>query len=351
MSHLQRIAFFSFLLIFLHACTTGGNHKVNRAFYFWKSDWLGETEEQLFNDAGANKLYIKVFEITLDELEGAIPASKSFTQLSTNFLKGTEIIPCVFIENEVIAESTDEQLDELAENTVFLVDKFMNSKLKKNQADKVNWTELQIDCDWMESSKEQYFSFLKRLKKHTDKKLSCTLRLYPYKFHTKMGVPPVDRAMLLCYNLLNPRSEADKNSIMDISELKKYLVPNQDYPLPLDVSLPTYSSCYLFSNGQFEQVYHGIPENLEGICLPNEDGLWYVVKQDTTIGANFFKRGRRLRIERVSPKQLLEATRLIVKYVPLDENATVGLYHLDENELKNYSHETLDSVFLLFDQR
>lgn len=351
MISVKRIAFFSCIVIFLVACSSEGNQEVNRAFYFWKSDWLRETEEQFFNEVGAKKLYIKVFEITLDEMQGAIPVSKSFTQLSTKFLKGAEITPCVFIENEVIAKSTNEQLDELAENTVFLVRKFMDSKLKKNQADQLNWKELQIDCDWMESSKEQYFYFLKQLRKHTDKKLSCTLRLYPYKFSERMGVPPVDRAMLLCYNLLNPRSEAYKNSIMELGELKKYLVTDKKYPLPLDVSLPSYSSCYVFSNGLFEQVYHGIPENLESVCLPSEDGLWYIVKQDTALQDNYFKQGQRLRIERVSAKQLLEATRLVVKYVHLDENATVGLYHLDENELKNYSHETLDSVFLLFDQR
>lgn len=328
-----------------------GNHKVNRAFYFWKSDWLGESEEEIFHDAGANKLYVKIFEITLDEMEGAIPVSKSFTQLSSAMLRGSEIVPCIFMENEVLAQSTNEQLDELAKNTVFLTKKYLATKLKRHQADKLKCTELQIDCDWMESSKEQYFYFLKCLKKYTDKTLSCTLRLYPYKFRNKMGVPPVDRVMLLCYNLLNPRSEVNKNSILDLGELKKYLVTDQAYPLPLDVSLPTYSSCYVFSNGQFDAVYHGIPENLESICLPSEDGLWFIVQQDTTLESNYFKKGQRLRIERVGSKQLLEATRLIVEHVPLGENATVGLYHLDENELKHYSHETLDSVFLLFDLR
>jgi hypothetical protein len=37
--------------------------------------------------------------------------------------------------------------------------------------------------------------------------------------------------------------------------------------------------------------------------------------------------------------------------VELQKGATVGLYHLDENEMKQYNYETLDSVYMLFDQR
>ena len=85
--------------------------------------------------------------------------------------------------------------------------------------------------------------------------------------------------------------------------------------------------------------------------MRKNDQLWYTVKADTSIGYHYYKKGQRLKIERVSAATLLAATRLIVDNITLDRAPTVALYHLDENELINYNHETLDSVFLLFNQR
>lgn len=342
--------FFALGIVAINSCS-GENAKVKRSFYWWQAGNLNNYESHFFEEAQAEKLYVKVFEIMNDELEGNIPVTKSYMKMPSSFLKNTEIVPCIFVENDVISKTTDDQLATLAENTVFLVNKFLNEKLKKNLSDKVNCDELQIDCDWLESSKDQYFKFLKEIKKHWDKSLSCTLRLYPYKFNEKMGVPPVDRAMLLCYNLLDPRSNNDKNSILDLQELEKYVITDKKYPLPLDVGLPAYSSCYVFSNGQFDEVKHGLSSDLESICLPSEDNLWYTVKSDTSLNYSYYKKGNRLKIERVSEEVLLKATEIIVENVEFGNDMTVALYHLDEQELINYNHETLDSVYLLFDKR
>ena len=351
MSHLKKLSLCICFLIVIAACSTVKHAKVNRAFYFWKSYNLTDFEEHQLDVTAANKLYVKIFEIKLDELEGSVPVSKTYLKLPTGILNRTEIVPCIFIENEVIANSTNAQLDELAKNTSFLAQKFIDSKLKEFKEDDLKCNEIQIDCDWMESSKEQYFYFLTALKKHTFKTISCTLRLYPYKFKDKMGVPPVNRVMLLCYNLLNPQSDINKNSILDISELKKYVKTKKNYPLPVDVTLPMYSSCYVFTNAKFDEVHHGIPNDLEDICLPSEDDLWYVVKKDTSIRYNYYRKGQRLKIERVRPSILIEASKLIIKNVNLAEDVTVGLYNLDDKEFKNYTHATMDSVYMLFDQR
>ena len=347
---LSKALFISLVFIGLASCS-GETREVKRAFYYWKAGDLNNYEAHFFEEAKAEKLYVKIFEITNDDLQGSIPIAKSYMKLSTEFIKSTEIVPCIFVENDVISKSTDEQLIDLAENTVFLVKKFLDDKLIKNSADKIRCNELQIDCDWMESSKNQYFKFLEAIKKHWDKELSCTLRLYPYKFEELMGVPPVDKVMLLCYNLLDPRTNNEKNSILDLQELEKYIVTDKTYPLPLDIGLPTYSSCYQFSNGQFDEISHGVSSNLEQACLPSDDYLWYTVKTDTSLDYHYYKKGQRLKIERVTAETLLAATKLIVENIELAEVPTVALYHLDENELINYNHETLDSIYLLFNQR
>jgi hypothetical protein len=349
--NLKGFVFLGFFLFALFSCSSDGSNNVNRAFYYWKTKHITDYEAQMFRECNAQKLYIKIFEVAVDEVLGVQPVSKANIHLSSQMLKESKIVPCIFIENDAIASSTNEQLDELAENTVFLTNRYIDFKLKDNESDTLDCSEIQIDCDWMASSRDQYFYFLKALRNHTDKEISCTLRLYPYKFRTEMGVPPVNRVMLLCYNLLNPRAEENKNSILDLVELEKYIHTDSDYPLPVDVTLPCYSSCYVFNNAQFQEVHHGVPQGLEGICLPSEDGLWYVVKQDTSVEHNYYRQGQRLRIERVGRSLLLEATNLVLENIELQKGATVGLYHLDENEIKQYNDETLDSVYMLFDQR
>lgn len=338
------------LIALLSACS-GNSYTHTRGFYYWKSGGVTEFEEHIFKESDASKLYVKLFEVTLDEVEGIIPVDKIYADFSEDFLGKTEVVPCVFIENDVIARSENKELEELVENILFLVDKYINDKLKEKKTAEITWKEIQIDCDWMKSSKDKYFQFLSYLKEKTDKRLSCTLRLYPYKFQEEMGIPPVDRAMLLCYNLLNPQTNPDKNSILDIQELKKYINGAKKYPLPLDVGLPIYSSCYKFVNGQFDEVEHDVPDGLEGACLPSEDGLWFTVEKDTSIHYNYYRKGQKLKIERVPKKLLIEASTFIRDKVELESSSTIAIYHLDQSELKNYTHETLDSVFFLFDQR
>lgn len=338
-----------FLYAILPACSMETDYQ--KGFYHWTSGEMSVFEEHVLQESGTNKVYLKLFEVSMDELEGAIPMDKIYGKYPDSFFESMEIVPCIFIENEVIARSTDDELEELAENVVFLTEKYLTKDIKENENTEVNWKEIQIDCDWIKSSKTKYFTFLKALKKHTDKQLSCTLRLYPYKFQKEMGVPPVDRAMLLCYNLSNPQTNEDLNTILDMGELKKYLQGGKPYPLPLDVGIPMYSSCYKFTNGHFDEVIHSVPEGLESVCLPSDDGLWYTLRQDTTIDYNHFRKGQHIKIERVSNELLEEACTLIREYVPLEKDASIAIYHLNESELKKYDHETVDAVFHLFSQR
>ena len=348
---IKSVAFVVGMNFILSACSGPDAQQMERAFYYWKSGDISLFEKHVFEESNASKLYVKIFEITLDDLKGAIPQSKAYTEFTEEFLDRAEIIPTIFIENDVIAKSTIEQLDELAKNTVSLTDKFINDKLKANSSDVLNCSEIQIDCDWLASSKERYFEFLKAIKKYSDKQISCTVRLYPYKFTKEMGVPPVDRAMLLCYNLLNPKNHPKKNTILDLEELKKYVQTDKKYPLPIDIGLPAYSSCYMFVNGKFDEVIHAVPENLEKITVEKMGELWYTIEHDTSLNYNYFKGGQQIKIERVSNELLIDATEMIVNNIEFDDSPTVAIYHLDENELNQYKHETLDSVYFLFSKR
>ena len=49
--------------------------------------------------------------------------------------------------------------------------------------------------------------------------MSATIRLHQVKYRADTGVPPVDRGMLMAYNLLPPDQAGERSSILDNREL------------------------------------------------------------------------------------------------------------------------------------
>ncbi|WP_107037460.1 hypothetical protein [Brumimicrobium mesophilum] len=341
-----------YLSIFVVAIITASCSKkteVTRGFYAWQSHYdVDEVKNQkLFQSFAGERLYLKMFEVTYDEKSGAIPVSKTNTKLHNEFMSNAELVPCVFIENEVLSKLSSIQLNELADNIIFLVNKYVDNEVFQYSAKNNTYTEIQLDCDWSKANQNSYFELIKLIKEKSQKTVSCTMRLYPYKYRDEMGTPPVDRIMLLCYNLLNPTKNTDKNSILEIEELKKYIDFDTPYPVPVDVALPAYSSGYRFDQQRFAGIFHAVPENFEEIAVATKDNLHFIVKEDTSINHKYFRKGEKIKIERISESVLLEAAELISNHINQSE-MNVVIYHLDHEEIYQYKHEILDSVFSIF---
>jgi hypothetical protein len=246
----------------------------------------------------------------------------------------------VYLRNVVFLKSSKEDLDVLADNVNFLINKYCNEKFREG----LMMNELQIDCDWTLKTKDNYFYFLKKLKAIWGKQISCTLRLYPYKYPNKMGVPPVDKAILMCYNLINPLENPDKNSILDLSELKGYLSVREKYPMHLDIALPVYSWAQVYHNERFSEVLYTNSKILKSI-LKQEKPLWYSVMQDTVIKNTYLRVGDKIKYEEISAEKIKGAIELLKKNIDFDKNTTIALFHLDEEQLNNFSNEELSSFF------
>lgn len=318
--------------------------KVENAFYYWKTYGISEKENQIIKDQNVKKLYIKYFEVDYSEAMGNYPISKSDASLSSSYCDkekpiNYEVIPTIYIKNIVFKKSSDGDLDKLADNVNFLINKYSNEKF-----DSVKVSEIQIDCDWTASTKDKYFYFLKKLKPLTQKTISCTLRLYPYKYPDKMGVPPVDKVTLMCYNLINPLEDDSKNSILDLNELKSYLNIGKKYPLHMDVALPLYSWMQIYQNNKFAGVlYNG---NELKSTMKKIKPLWYEVTKDTTIDYRYYLRvGDKIKYEEITASQIDQAIAMIKKNVKLDKEITVTLFHLDENQLKNYTDAEISHFY------
>lgn len=340
---MKNLLFLILTAFLLQSCSDSNRVKnVERAFYYWKtSEWnFNEKIDLVLNQTKTQKLYIKFFEVEHNDLMGNIPISKNRIRFRNNNI---EVIPTIFIKNDVFLKSTTKDLDVLADNMNFLIQKF----LKDYYEEDVKINELQMDCDWTINSKTNYFYFLNKIKAISKKKISCTLRLYPYKYPDKMGIPPVDKATLMCYNLLNPLENPKQNSILDVDELSKYVKGVKKYPLHLDIALPIYSWMQLYQNNQFQTViYESHDYMLKN--MKKTEPLWYEITEDFTVGDTYLRIGDKIKYEEVNKVTIDKAIKVLKKNISFDETTTITLFHLDDSQLQKYTNEEISSFYTAF---
>lgn len=344
---------------FLFSCNQKTD--VSRAVYYWKNNdrRLYSDEVEFLANAQIEKCYVKFFEVAEDGAWVAAPIAKSRLEFGYNFkihdtiqqnkidtcIKNMEIIPTIYVENSVVLHLKKNELDTLAGNILYLVEKYWREHYVRV---KNHYTAIQIDCDWTPKSKENYFYLLQQIKnRNKNLSLSCTLRLYPYAYPDSMGVPPVDRAMLMCYNLTTPLQNENKNSILDLKELEAYLNLAQPYPLPLDIALPVFSYQFLYQNNQYADLLNTPVENLTAY-VKLKSPMWYEVTNDLILDDKFLRGGDEIKIESISDTLINQAIDLLVKYLPYEHNITVSLFHLDDNTINNYELENINGFYNSF---
>lgn len=322
--------------ISLFSCQSHKAEHVEKAFYYWKSgDYYWQDRDTTIQKVGIQKMYAKFFEVEYNDVMGNIPVDK--TSLRSYQLDSVEVVPTVYIRNEVFLKTTTKSgLDSLADNVHFLISKYLEDR---NGKDRVV-SEYQMDCDWTPKTKQPYFYFLRQLKAISKKQISCTLRLYPYKYPDKMGIPPVDKATLMCYNLINPLESRGKNSILDVDELSSYLNARKKYPIHLDIALPVYSWMLLYQNNQFTKVIYNDHKEIMA-SLKKIDALWYEVTQDIVVDDFYLRIGDKIKYEQMTADKIEKAIAVIKKNVTLDASITVALFHFDTEQLNQYNDETL----------
>ena len=196
------------------------------SFYSWENSSDSENIKE--------KLYIKVLDIAYSTKLEIIK-----TQLKS---KPKNFVPVVYITNE-----TMKNMDySLVSNAIL--------KTLKN----LDFNEVQIDCDWSDSSQSNYFKLLKDLKEKLNKTISATIRLHQIKYHSKTGIPPVDYGVLMYYNMSNIGDFNTKNSILDNDIAKKYHYNFDTYKLKLKLALPLYSQAIQFRDNKSLSIFEGI---------------------------------------------------------------------------------------------
>jgi hypothetical protein len=249
----MRFFILAFLTIIASSCAKLESKKVEHSFYYWKTTFTSDNNTSDFiRKEGINHFYIHYFDIEWSEQYWMpVPVAEIKTFSNSIPFARSPYTPVIYITNRTFEYMDDNWCDSLAAKTrnkiIFITNRIekafservTSDSLKNLDTDRVGIpNEIQIDCDWTSSTQQKYFHFLQCLKaQFPDKKISATIRLYPYKYFQKMGVPPVDKGLLMCYNLSDIKNSKTTNSIFDLSDLKQYLTGKR-YPLSLDVALP-----------------------------------------------------------------------------------------------------------------
>jgi hypothetical protein len=349
-----------FLLLLLLCCCRPNKPHTAHAFYYWKSTYNFDSSQlKAMEQLQITQFYVHYFDVDWSEnLQMPVPVAPLQAE-SPEGLFSQQYTPVVFITNRTFERMSDTACGWLADKVAGKI-KYMTDRWESGVEDQMAWHQagehyekkdsiekviaasrahvcnsIQIDCDWTVGTKDKYFYFLKELKKiyKDTMQLSATIRLYPYKYADKMGVPPVNRGMLMCYNLGRVNDPETKNSILDINELKTYLT-GEKYPLPLDVAVPVFGWYAWFRGSTFKGIVHDEHALADSSAFTKLDEQRYRLMTDTVMADQYYRTGDVFRAEYPSEETVSDALSLIDKKVP--QHGAIVYYYWDLSSIKKY---------------
>lgn len=320
----MKILKFLFILLLVVSC--GGKENHPYTFYYWKTHLkLDQEEKKALDQASVPYVYTRFFDI--DKAGGKFQPVAVITQ-DKSFQTEKQIVPTVFITNQSMYRISAEEIRFLAKNIHDLVQK----KAKEYHL-KIN-NEIQIDCDWTAGTRNDYFKFLKELKRVSGKEITCTLRLHQVKDKNQTGIPPVEKVYLMCYSTSSPLENSNKNSILDVTILKSYLSKLEDYPVKkIEVALPIYSWGIVTNHLEKHKLINALSKkDLENPAFKKiSDNEIEIIKDGFYFG-NFLSKGFRIKVEEISEEQLKDVTRFLEKKIP---HFNIIYYQLDSKFVSN----------------
>ena len=312
--------------------TVQGDGEELNAVYFWRTELrLDSLERDFLERYAINKVYCRYFDVVMDS-EDDEPHPTATITFSDTLPKGVELVPTVYITENCMHQ----RHDSLARRVVRRV-------AQMNQTNGISGVkELQIDCDYTDRSRLNFYHFLEQVRQelltphsplitphsplitphsplithhsslithHSSLiTLSATIRLH----QLQMPAPPVDYGVLMLYNTGDPRRfedrrsadgrllEEGKNPVLDLRDVRPYARYLAGYALPLSAAYPVY-----------RWVRH-----VGGVRIEH------------TVDAS----------EILGVKQLVEQKRPSLRQA-------IITYHLDEENINRYSHETFEAIY------
>ena len=298
----------------------------DRGIYHWKTIFDISAEDSTFlQEHNIKRLYVRMFDVGMemneynDSLE-AVPLGT--TRFRSKGPEGCTIVPTVFITQEALRAYCYREW-QLAE----LIVKRVKAMASWNELG--SFGEIQYDCDWTDKTRrrfEELCQATRKILKEDGIILSGTIRLHQLEEATY----PFDRGVLMIYNTGSFVNPDTKNSILDYDDVSKYMssekrirkfIEARETNCPkIDIAYPTFSWGVAFdSNGKFKKLVRDIDA-----YSPEAD--------------------EKIRVERSDFGEISKVKCLVDSLLRPAINGNI-IYHLDSDNLKNYSSEEIESIY------
>ncbi len=329
----MRTLFFILSLILVFSCKKKEDKSIS--FYHWKANaTLSQEKQNILEKCSTKKVYIHYFDVDTIHVESwkkeNIFPEYVIKKIDPKFDNYT-VIPTVFITNRVF-QSSKLNTQKLVEQVTGLINQITDKYLKQSI------DEIQIDCDWSASTKNQYFEFLALMKDKFD--ISCTIRLHQIKFQDKTGVPPVKKGTLMLYNMGDLKNKK-QNSIIESNIVSQYINSESSYPLSLSIGLPIFSQTVVFNNkNEIRLINTTERKTLDNdVHFKKQDDLVYEVTKDTLYHGFYLSEGFLLKLEEATLEEVQTSYQLICNS-KLSTNEVI-VYHLDEKQISSLNFNEL----------
>ncbi len=366
--HISAILLAGFVLMGCLSCKKGEpRHAIN--FYHWKSSYQVDEEVRTYTKGlGCEKIYLHYFDVV--KKDGLVFPVNFIKPIEQNLLRqdSVRIIPVIFIANEVFSDTDmgEYAIQSLVDKIYAMINTIAphvggplycsvgNMEEKKcewsplfnlpdpvDDPDSPHYREIQFDCDWTQTTKENYFTFLSFMKKTLPGvKITSTIRLHQVKDRETMGVPPADKGYLMCYATSGVDDGSDSNSILDVNLLKNYTQKLNRYPLPLDYALPIFSWGIVSNqNGKVKLVNGLTNSDMDETRFRKIGENKYEVLEDCFLNGLYINEGFTIEIEEITPPLLRSAIQYLDEKIKKDY--TIVYFHLSKGFLKRYSIDDL----------
>ncbi|MEO7091758.1 MAG: hypothetical protein ABI175_00820 [Polyangiales bacterium] len=315
----------------------------HRAFYFWRTTFaLTPAEQEAVSALHVERIYVRMFDVAWSEDEKTtVPLGPVALGAGAKVPAGIEIVPVVYLKADVFKHLTKAQLPMLAR-------KLWADVQGRALALGFRPRELQLDCDWTESTREGFFGLLRELKIAAALPLSSTIRLHQVKYRERTGVPPVERGTLMFYNMGKFSPDPEQRMIFDAASAEKYLARIDEYPLPLDVALPIWSwTVHLRDDMVVGLMQSTDPGELPALDFLVADGAdRFVATRSAFLHGTFLREGDVLKVEVTGPAETSAAAAMLAPHLRGGGAArTVTLFDLSERNLTRHGTDQLDNVF------
>lgn len=285
------------------------------AIYHWKTVFNPNAEELAFlKDHNIGRLYIRMFDIGCahdNTYNKVMPAPIATTRFDAPIPEGIEVVPVTYITLDALRLMEGKECD----YAHTIVDRIV-AMMSYNECGEIS--EVQFDCDWTATTESIYFALCHHANAYLDEMgvdLSITVRLHQL---NNCDVPEADRGVLMLYNTGAIKNPDTRNSILDVADVKPYL-RGTTYALPLDYAYPTFGWGVKFRDG----IFHSLVSDPATATLAE---------------------GETMRVERASVDEILTVKRWVEESQGAPHQCNI-VYHLDSEELKNYTYDEISKIF------